>query len=74
MVRTLAVMGRPKKTEPTEPIRLPASMVKRIRRIAAHRGVDPGDYALERFGVLLDEDENQMLEDVKKEQKKPKKP
>jgi hypothetical protein len=71
-------MGRPKKSEPTEPMRLPASVVKRIKRIAAHRDKDPGDYVAERFGPQLDADEAEMLDDIKREKgaadaKKPKK-
>jgi hypothetical protein len=78
MPTTLGVMGRPKKSEPTEPLRLPESVVKRIRRIAAHKDKDPGDYVAERFGPMLDADEKQMLEDIENEHsdkthKKPKK-
>ena len=34
MPATLSEMGRPKKPEKTEPLRLPQSVVKRIRQIA----------------------------------------
>lgn len=67
MPDTLAVMGRPKKNEPTEPLRLPESIVKRIRRLAAHKEQDPGDYVAARFGPLLDEDEQVMLDDIERE-------
>jgi hypothetical protein len=66
-------MGRPKKSEKTEQVRAPESFVRRVRRIAAHRGQDPGDYMAERFAALLDEDEKAMVDDIKKEMKeKPK--
>lgn len=67
MSATLAPMGRPKKNEPTEPLRLPQSVVKRIRRIAAHRGLDPGDYVNGRFADVLEEDERAMLADLNAE-------
>lgn len=67
MNATLTRMGRPRKKEPTEPIRLPQSVVRRIRRIASHLGKDPGDYVAERFTSLLDKDEAKMLEDIDRE-------
>jgi hypothetical protein len=63
-------MGRPKKDEPTKPLRVPESFLKRVKRIASHRQIDPGDYAAERFGPLLDEDEKAMLADIAQERKK----
>ena len=60
-------MGRPKKAEPTEPLRIPQSFVRRIRRVALHLDKDPGDYVAERFVGLLDEDEAAMLDALKKE-------
>ncbi len=72
MVATLRPMGRPKKAEPTTPVRIPESTAKKIRRIALHRGVDPGDYIAERFAILLDEDDAQRMRE-EREEKKPKK-
>jgi hypothetical protein len=69
VTNTLAPMGRPKKSEPTKPIRLPESVVKRIARIAAHRGQDPGDYVAERFVAMLDADERKMLKEIEEERK-----
>lgn len=66
---TVAEMGRPKKSEPTVPLRLPESVVKRIKRVAAHRGQDPGDYVAERFSATLDRDEAKMLEEINEERK-----
>ena len=67
MVANLNQMGRPKKSEPTEPIRIPKSVVRRIRRIAMHLEMDPGDYIATRFGALLDRDEEKMLKEIEKE-------
>lgn len=67
MSPTLVPMGRPKKSEPTEPLRIPASVVKRIRRIAAHRGQDPGDYVAARFAGVIEEDERAMLAELSEE-------
>ncbi len=71
MVTSLSGMGRPKKKEPTEPLRLPQSVVKRIRRLASHLGKDPGDYVAERFASVLDKDEKKMVEDIAKERNDP---
>lgn len=75
MLATLRRMGRPKKKEPTEPIRLPASLVKRIRRVALHFDLDPGDYVARAFAEQLARDEEQMFADQEKEreERKPKK-
>lgn len=59
--------GRPKKKEPTEPVRVPSSYLKRVRRVAAHLGVDPGDYIAKSHGGQLDRDEAKMLQDIAKE-------
>lgn len=72
MLATLNRMGRPPKKEKSEPLRMPESVVKRIRRIAAHRNVDAGDYLAERIASLLDEDERKMLKDIEREQKQSK--
>jgi hypothetical protein len=70
MVATLASMGRPKKSEPSKPFRVPESFLKRVKRIATHRDIDPGDYVAERMAELLDQDEKAMLTDIEKERKK----
>ncbi len=54
-------MSRPKKAEPTEPMRLRRSMVKQIRLVSLLKGQDPADYVAERFRPLLDEDERELL-------------
>lgn len=64
---TLAGMGRPRKAEPTMPVRLPASLVRRVRRLAAHHDMDPGDYLAEKVGPLVDRDEAKMLTEVERE-------
>jgi hypothetical protein len=64
---TLVRMGRPKKSEPTDPLRIPQSFVRRIRRVALHLGKDPGDYVAERFAQLLAKDEAKMFADLSKE-------
>lgn len=72
MPPTLTGMGRPKKKEKTEPLRIPESVVRRIRRIASHRGQDPGDYVADHFGATLDKHEKEMIKDIEKEQKQDK--
>lgn len=64
---TVSGMGRKKKAEPSDPLRIPSSVVKRIRRIAVHQRKDPGDYVAERMAPLLDKDEKKMLDDIAKE-------
>lgn len=64
---TVDRMGRPKKAEPTEPLRLPQSVVRRVRRIAAHLKRDPGEYAAEKLAAAIDRDEKKMLEDITRE-------
>lgn len=62
-------MGRPKKSEPTEPMRLPASIVRRIKRLAAHAGMDPGDYVAQQFGPVIDREEKRMLAEIERERR-----
>lgn len=50
-------------------MRVPASLVRRIRRVAVHLGMDPGDYLAARFAAELDRDERKMVEDIKQEGK-----
>lgn len=73
MVATLRRMGRPKKDEPSEPLRIPSSFVRRIRRVALHFKKDPGDYIKERFEAALAEDEAQMFRDQDRERELAKK-
>jgi hypothetical protein len=63
----LSVMGRPKKAEPSEPLRIPRSVVRRIRRIALHLDKDPGDFVAEYFATILDKLETKMLAELVKE-------
>ncbi len=67
MPPTLIRMGRPKKSEPTEPVRLPSSFVKKLRRLALHADMDPGDYLAKEFGELLDRRHAKMVEELAKE-------
>ncbi|MFO0802010.1 MAG: hypothetical protein U0791_02650 [Gemmataceae bacterium] len=53
-IATLVPMGRPKKSEPTEPIRIPRSLVRKLRRLALHAEMDPGDYLAAEFGDAID--------------------
>jgi hypothetical protein len=64
---TLTRMGRPRKSEPSEPVRVPQSFLKRVRRVATHLDMDPGDYIAEKLGQLLRKDEAKMLEDIERE-------
>jgi hypothetical protein len=64
MSATVNEMGRPKKQEPTEPIRLPESVVKLLRSIAAQFGEDPGDYAKRRFVPLMEDDAKKKAEET----------
>lgn len=70
MSATLNVMGRPKKNEPTAQLRIPESVVKRIRRVCTHLGVEPGDYIAQKLAAVLDKDEERMLKDIEKERAK----
>ena len=63
----LAVMGRPKKAEPSEPLRLPKSLARKIRRLAMHADIDPGDYVAREFGAATDKKHDKMLEELAKE-------
>ncbi len=42
-------------------------MIRRINRIAAHRGLSIPDYLLEKLGPVIDRDEEEMLADLMKE-------
>lgn len=67
MVAILPRMGRPKKSEASQPLRVPASFLKRVKRVAAHRGVDPGDYVARAMSGELDRDEAEMLRAIAEE-------
>jgi hypothetical protein len=68
MVANLPRMGRPKKPEPSAPLRVPLSLLKRIRKAALHRGIDPGDYVALQIRAGLEIDEAEMFEAMKREQ------
>ncbi len=68
MNATLSRMGRPRKEEKTKSLRVPESLLKRIKRVAAHLGIDPGDYLKDRVEGPLGKDERKMLSDMKAEQ------
>lgn len=65
---TLSRMGRPKKDEKTKSLRVPESILKRIKRVAAHLDMDPGDYLKDRIEGPLGRDEKKMLADLRAEQ------
>lgn len=67
MVATVNRMGRPKKAEPSEQIRVPQSLAKRLRRLAAHLGVDVGDFVADAIGPALDLAEAKMVKEIEKE-------
>lgn len=56
----------PKRTEPNVPMRVPASFAKRVKMLAIHHKQDPAEYVAERFAELLDEDEAEMLADMRR--------
>lgn len=60
----MSKMGRPKKDEPTEPVRIPKSTLKRVRRVAANLDMDPGDYIAVRLLKHLERDERDMVNDI----------
>lgn len=70
MADILSGMGRPKKAEPTVPIRLPESFAKKLRRLALEAGVDPGDYLVTKFGDSLDRHYAKMVEELAKQVRK----
>lgn len=67
---TISQMGRPKKDEPSESMRLPQSVVRKLRRLALHANMDPGDYVKQEFGPLIDKKHAKMLEEQVKEEGK----
>jgi hypothetical protein len=67
-VDKLAVMGRPKKPEPSDPIRAPRSFVRKVRRLALQAGMDPGDYLATEFGDAIDRRHAKMIQDLAREQ------
>lgn len=68
MLATLSRMGRPRKEEKSATVRIPASVLKRIKRAALHRGVEPGDYIARAVSSRLKHDEREMLEKLQNEQ------
>jgi hypothetical protein len=63
-VDKVAVMGRPKKAEPTEPMRMPRSFVRKVRRLALHAEMDPGDWMVQEFGPAVDKRHAKMVEEL----------
>lgn len=63
----LARMGRPKKSEPTEAVRMPRSVARKLRRLALHAEMDPGDYLAKEFGDGIDRRYAKMVEEMGKE-------
>ena len=64
MAATVPGMGRPKKAEPSGQIRLPRSMILRVRAVAGHLGKDPGDLAAELLSAPLADAERGMFEEM----------
>ncbi len=62
-----AIMGRPKKDEPTDQIRVPRSFSIKLRQLAIAARKDPGDYLVTEFGALLNKKHAKMLEDMTRE-------
>ena len=60
---TLKRMGRPRKAEPTEGVRIPVSFVKKLRRLALHHELDPGDYLVREFAAGLEKRHAKMLKE-----------
>lgn len=60
-------MGRPKKPEKTEPLRVPESFAQKVRFLALHHKKDPGDYLKDQFGAELDRLHAQMLAEKMRE-------
>jgi hypothetical protein len=58
----------------TVPVRIPRTILRRIARIAAHRDQSVPDYLAERLAPIVDEDERQMLADIKREKAERDKP
>lgn len=73
MADRTALMGRPKKAEPTEPVRLPRSFARKVRRLALEAEKDPGDYLADEFGAAVDKRHAKMLDDLANETKEPEK-
>ncbi len=62
-------VGRRKKPEPSVALRMPMSIVKRVKMVALWKGMDPGDYAAPLLSKAIDEDEQAMLNEYKKKPK-----
>jgi hypothetical protein len=68
---TLSPMGRPKKSEPTEPVRLPRSLARKLRRLALHADMAPGDYLASKFGAAIGREHAKMLKELTSEDDAP---
>ena len=66
---TLFEMGKKPKEpkEPTETIRVPVSLIRRLHRLAGHRGLTVQDYLKEILPPVLKRDEDAMLGELKQE-------
>lgn len=69
LLANLSPMGRPKKAEPTEPIRIPRSLARKLRRLALHAEMDPGDYLAAEFNDAIDRRHSKMLNELSHEGK-----
>lgn len=69
LVANLSPMGRPKKPEPTEPIRIPRSLARKLRRLALHAEMDPGDYLAAEFNEAIDRRHLKMMDELAREGK-----
>lgn len=59
---TLGIMGRPKKAEPTESLRVPQSLAREIRHLAVDARMDVSDYFAREFGAMIRQKADKMRE------------
>jgi hypothetical protein len=62
-------MGRPKKPEPSAPLRIPLSIVRRIRRAAHHSGMEPGEFVAAEIAKSLERVETQIAKELERMKK-----
>ena len=57
-------IGRPRKKEPTENLRVPRSLWLRLRRIAGGKGLDAGDWVALKIEPIVDSEERALAEQL----------
>lgn len=65
-----ALMGRPKKSEPTENYRMPQRLARKLRQLAVDADMDASDYFEREFGALVEARHLKMSERAVKEARK----